>query len=112
MAGEANQSIGETRWFSAYSPAWGMTSSSWGFPFSSFPPPVQVRFSPAFPRQLANRLLGSEPHHPRHRGRFRLQTGVKTGVVVLDRRGGVLEAVAGEHAHHGGAGGYFVFALQ
>ena len=41
-----------------------------------------------------------EAHHPGHRVGVGLNTGMEGGVVVFDGCGGILEAIAGEHADH------------
>jgi len=45
--------------------------------------------------------LALEAHHLGHRGRNGIETGMELGIVVLDRGGGVLQTITGEHADHG-----------
>lgn len=54
----------------------------------------------------------SEAHHPGHGAGVGFQTGVELGIVVLNGGGGVLQAVSGEHAHHGGPGRHLIAPLD
>ena len=77
---------------------------------------VDGSFSSVFPQTLyplvGSGVVGLEAHHGGDLGRFGLQAGVETGVVVFDGGGGVLQTVAGEHTHHRGPRRHLVFALQ
>lgn len=53
-----------------------------------------------------------EAHHLGHGARVGLQAGVEASLVVLYGSGGILQAVAREHAHHRGAGGHLLVALE
>lgn len=79
-----------------------------------------LTFSPGF-TQLLNRLSADsfsvglpelEPHRLGHRGHIGREIAVEGGFAVVDGAGGVLEAIAGEHAHDRGAAGYFIGPLQ
>jgi hypothetical protein len=56
--------------------------------------------------------LASEAHHAGHGVGVGIEACVELGVVVLDGRGGVLEAVAREDSHHRGTGGHLLAALD
>ena len=53
-----------------------------------------------------------EAHHTGHGGCIGFQAGMELGIVVLDRGGGILQAVAGEYTHHGGARRNLLTALD
>ena len=92
--------------------AMGKSDGVWARGWAARIPLCQLAFPQLCGRRFWDWLGALEAHHAGHRRGVGIQAGVEFGVVVLDGCGGIFQAVAGEHTHHGGAIGYLAFALE